>query len=256
MELIYNNEPIVVINNHFKCCGDGIMDINDDWDQETRRFDASNLLKDFIDYYFPDSNVIVLGDLNDLLTDNSSNNVFRSIINDPANFRFTDMNIANGSIIDWSYPSWPSHLDHILVSNELFEEINHPDAEVSTIKIDEFLPGGWQEYYSNISDHRPVAQRFVFDLISGYEEVNPVELSVSNLPNPFSHSTQFFFAPVRETGRLIIYNTNGQEIERMKIREGQNSITWDSNGLDAGIYIARIISDNHYISERKIILMD
>lgn len=65
MDLNFMNERIVVINNHFKCCGDGVLDIDNPDDEETRRYNASNLLKEFIDTYFPNENTIVLGDLND-----------------------------------------------------------------------------------------------------------------------------------------------------------------------------------------------
>ena len=40
---------------------------HDEDDEETRRYIASNLLKQYVDTYFSDSNVIILGDLNDQL---------------------------------------------------------------------------------------------------------------------------------------------------------------------------------------------
>jgi len=153
-------ENIFIINNHFKCCGDGIMNLDDLGDEETRRYTASNLLKEYIDTNLPNDNVIVLGDLNDILTDALENNVFQMIINDSENYLFSDMEIAESSSTDWSYPTWPSHLDHILITNELFDELNNSD--IQTIKIDEYLDGGWSEYDQNISDHRPVALKLYF----------------------------------------------------------------------------------------------
>ena len=35
-------------------------------------------------------------------------------------YHFTDIDIANDSSQPWSYPSWPSHIDHIMISNELY----------------------------------------------------------------------------------------------------------------------------------------
>ena len=55
------------------------------------------------------------------------------ILDDFENYLFTDMDIAQGNSNGWSYPSWPSHLDHILITNELFD--NNPYVEV--IRIDE-----------------------------------------------------------------------------------------------------------------------
>jgi hypothetical protein len=103
-----------------------------------------------------------MGDLNDILTDAVANNVFQMIINDTENYLFADMDIAEGSSADWSYPWWPSHLDHILITNELFDEFVNGGSAVQTIKIDEYMEGGFDDYYENISDHRPVALKIEF----------------------------------------------------------------------------------------------
>ena len=158
MDMNFMGENYFIINNHFKCCGDGNFDMDDDSDEETRRYNAVNLLKEYIDTYLPDKNVIVLGDLNDDIAEPYQNNVFQNILNDTENYTFVDSDIASGSSSDWSYPSWPSHLDHILITNELFDEYNNSD--VLTIKIDDYLDGGWNEYDYNVSDHRPVAISF------------------------------------------------------------------------------------------------
>ncbi len=164
MDLNFNGINYFLINNHFKCCGDGYLDLNDDSDEEKRRYDAINLLKDYIDDNLSDKNVIVLGDLNDDIAESASNNVFQLILNSP-NYQFADYEIAHGSSSDWSFPNWPSHLDHILITNELFDELNNSD--VQTIKIDQYLDGGWSEYDQNISDHRPVFMKLVLSLIPG-----------------------------------------------------------------------------------------
>jgi len=155
LDLNFMGENYIIINNHLKCCGDGNLNLNDSNDEENRRFTAINLLKAYIDNNFSEKEVIVVGDWNDILDDNISDNVFQSFLDDDNNYLFADMNIANGTTSDWSYPSWPSHLDHILISNELFEEVINPDSEISTIKIDDFM-NSWNQYYNNISDHRPV----------------------------------------------------------------------------------------------------
>ena len=104
--------------------------------------------------------MLVLGDLNDDISEAPQNNVFQMILDDPDNYLFVDIEIANGSSSNWSYPTWPSHLDHILITNELFDELDNSD--IQTIKIDEYLDGGWNEYDQNISDHRPVALKLYF----------------------------------------------------------------------------------------------
>ena len=161
MDVDFMDENYIIINNHFKCCGDGNLNLNDEGDEETRRYIASNLLKEYIDDNFPNTNVIVLGDLNDELTDNPNNNVFQMIIDDSENYFFADIEIAEGSSSEWSFPNWPSHLDHILITNELFDMLDY----IETIRIDDFMDGGFSEYDQNISDHRPVALKLTSDII-------------------------------------------------------------------------------------------
>lgn len=155
LELTFEGEDYVIINNHFKCCGDGTLNTNDPSDEEMRRLTAVTLLKQYIDSVFINGRVIVVGDLNDILTDSPTNNVFQSIINDNMNYMFTDMQIALGNPTDFSYPTWPSHLDHILITNELFIDFQNPNSEIRCIKIDDYM-NNWNQYDNNISDHRPV----------------------------------------------------------------------------------------------------
>lgn len=128
-----------IINNHFKCCSDG----------ESNRREASQMMKDYIDSSRPGSAVIVLGDLNDEITGTSSStNPFLCFINDPADYKFADMGIAQGSQLWWSYPSYPSHIDHILITNELFNKVD-------TTVVYKAAPC-YSDYETYISDHRPV----------------------------------------------------------------------------------------------------
>ena len=152
-ELTYEDEELVIINNHLKA-GGGTGD-------EERRQEASQKLQAFIDSTFFDAQVIMLGDLNDDITEPQATNVFWNFIEDTENYLFVDLPIAEGSFANWSYPSWPSHLDHILITNEFFDE--YENSTVQTILVDHYLEGGWHEYEENISDHRPVGMKFAFE---------------------------------------------------------------------------------------------
>lgn len=127
-----------LINVHFKCCGGS----------EDRRKRGSELVKEYIDNNLATSNVIFLGDFNDEITDRGSDNVFQNFIDDSDNFLFTTMAIAEGPSSGWSYPSWPSMIDQILISNELFD--NNISTEVLT--LEQCL----SDYANVVSDHRPV----------------------------------------------------------------------------------------------------
>jgi endonuclease/exonuclease/phosphatase family metal-dependent hydrolase len=160
LEITWNGEDFVIINNHLKAMGDGVLDTEDEWDEENRRLLAVNLLKDYIDANFTTDNVIVVGDMNDILTDDIENNVFQSIFDDPDNYAFADYEIAIGDNSNWSYPGWPSHIDHILITNELFNSFYAHSSSIETLKIENYLSGGITEYNQNISDHRPVAIKY------------------------------------------------------------------------------------------------
>ena len=131
---------ITLINIHLKCCEGA--------ENEYRRQSAIENLKNYIDTSLADVKVILLGDFNDEINDASGRNIFSVFINDSLDFRIADLQLAAGNSSDWSYPSWPSHLDHFIISNELYNYY----YSVSCLKPD-FCDS---LYFSTISDHRPV----------------------------------------------------------------------------------------------------
>ena len=160
VEFTHQGIDYIIINNHFKCCGDEYLDLNNTSDEEYRRLIASQLLEEYIDENLGSERVIVLGDLNDSLTDNQSNNVFWGFLNSD-NFLFADYDIADGPSSNWSYPTWPSHIDHVIITDELFSDFENSD--VLTFKVDDYLSGGWNSYENYISDHRPVFMKMDFN---------------------------------------------------------------------------------------------
>lgn len=132
-----------LINIHLKCCDNG----------EERRAIASQLLKEYMDNNLANEATILLGDFNDEIDDDNS--PFTNFIEDNANYRFADMEIATGSSEFWSYPSYGpegSHIDHILISDELFDL----EVETRTLTLDDCI----SRYDYNVSDHLPVMSVF------------------------------------------------------------------------------------------------
>lgn len=148
IECSYQNNFLIFINVHYKCC-DG---------SESRRLSASNLLYNYINTYYSDDSVIVLGDFNDMLTD-VNDNVFIPFLSDANNYYFADYQIATSENQFWSYPSWPSHIDHILITNELMDNV----FKTETVLIDNSLIGSFTTYNNYISDHRPVGIKLLFN---------------------------------------------------------------------------------------------
>ena len=145
LEFNYNNQDIILINIHFKCC-DG---------SEQRRADASYYLDDYISNNLYSDNVIVLGDFNDSLIDDE--NVFDVFLNKPQEYTFADYPMAqqNNEWAYWSFPTWPSHIDHILISNELFDEYQNEESACYTLLVDQNF-SNYASYDESVSDHRPV----------------------------------------------------------------------------------------------------
>ena len=131
---------VTLINLHLKCC--------DDDDSIPRRKSASDKLKAYIDTNLSTQAVVMLGDYNEDITQPEGNNVFKNFVGDEGNYEFAGMTIAECSSAYWSYPSWPSQLDHMLITNELFNKVK----DIRVLRLNE-CEGG---YYSTISDHRPV----------------------------------------------------------------------------------------------------
>ena len=253
MDLNYNDHRIIVINNHYKCCGDGILNMSDSGDEETKRYQANLLLKTYIDQNFSSENVILLGDLNDDIAETSQNNVFQMFIEDSQNYLFADIEIATGTSANWSFPNWPSHLDHLLITNELFSEFENENSEVKTIKIDDYL-SGWSEYDQNISDHRPVALKLYMDSSLGTTNISDDNAIFWNTPNPFKDQTVFKLNDLSENQRIEIYTALGQKITTL-YKIGVNTITWNSENFTNGIYIAKLIINNQQVSSKKLVLI-
>jgi endonuclease/exonuclease/phosphatase family metal-dependent hydrolase len=137
---IASGEELTLVNLHLKCCGGS--------ENEERRRNASELLQAYINTHWPERQVVVLGDFNDNIAEPAETNVFQNFIDDEENSRFLTMPIAQGSSENWSYPDWPSHLDQVLISNELFDDVK----SIQVLKPDSCS----DQYEPILSDHRPV----------------------------------------------------------------------------------------------------
>jgi len=254
MDLNFRNENFIIINNHFKCCGDGLLDISDSDDEEFRRNEASTLLKEYIDTNFPNKRVIVLGDLNDILTDDVDHNVFQTFIDDASNYLFADMDIAQGNSSDWSYPSWPSHIDHLLITNELFVEFENENSDIQTIPVDDYLSGGFWEYDANISDHLPVGLKV--QISASQIGLDDRDLSTLNVfPNPSNGFVNFSLETTASNGQIVICNVSGEIFQTLEISKGQNIVRWDTENVESGLYYVSILMCDKTKSTEKVIII-
>ena len=152
----FDGKPFIVINNHYWCCGNGVIDENVPDDREYLRLQASQVLDEYIRDNYAGQRVFMVGDLNDELTDKAVDNVFQPFLDAPDFYNFVDMDIALGDRLGWSFPGFPSHLDHILITAPLFEAYQGATTLVQVVPLHTFLTRGFPQYDALISDHLPV----------------------------------------------------------------------------------------------------
>ena len=151
LEFTYQNQTFYIINVHFKCC-------NNDGNEKFRRYEASNYLANYINNNYPNDHVIIMGDFNGNI-DETVNieqvqyDVFESFSG--SSYMFADENIFLGDSELWSYSSYPSHIDHIVISDEIFNN-SLIEYSTSTVLVEDLYDGEFSEYNEYISDHRPV----------------------------------------------------------------------------------------------------
>jgi endonuclease/exonuclease/phosphatase family metal-dependent hydrolase len=147
-------ENIVVIVLHAKCCSD-----SDSW---TRRRNAANALKSYLDANFPTQKVWVIGDFNDDVDTSIAPghaSPYANFVNDTARYRFPTKALSDSGIA--STTSFPDTIDHHLNSNEANGAFVAGSVEV--FRVDQFIPN----YGATTSDHYPVLTRYTFGSGSG-----------------------------------------------------------------------------------------
>jgi endonuclease/exonuclease/phosphatase family metal-dependent hydrolase len=147
-------EDIVVIVLHAKCCSD-----SDSW---TRRRNAANALKSYLDANSPTQKVWVIGDFNDDLNTSITPehaSPYANFVNDATHYIFPTKALSDAGIA--STTSDPGAIDHHLNSNEA--NATYVPGSVEVLRVDQFIPN----YASTTSDHFPVLSRYTFGSGSG-----------------------------------------------------------------------------------------
>ena len=134
--------------------------------------------------------------------------MFQEFISDNGNYLFTDIQIAQGSSTNWSYPTWPSHLDHILVTNELFSDFQNPNSNVAVVRVDDYM-NSWNNYENNISDHRPVGLKLDFGNTNPTSEVINNEKIIISVVDALGRDVE------TDTEGIIFYIFEDGEIKKI-----------------------------------------
>ncbi len=139
-------EKINFINIHAKS-GSGREDL------ERRRFD-NQALKDTLDAYYADENIILLGDYNDDLDESIGGGIttYEVIFSDP-DFDGVTSSLSEAGLRSFIFND--NVIDHIGISNELYDNYLEGSEQL-------YIPFNTIENYANTtSDHLPVSVRFL-----------------------------------------------------------------------------------------------
>jgi endonuclease/exonuclease/phosphatase family metal-dependent hydrolase/DNA/RNA endonuclease YhcR with UshA esterase domain len=151
-----------------------------DEESETRRRNAIQQLKDYIDHqveYTIERDFIVVGDFNDALDDpQPTPNVFTPLLQAPEKYTFLTLPLA-GSSASYIFGKTPSLIDHILVTANATEEY----GKSGTTRV-LYLDSNLENYTDIISDHRPVVAQFAFE-----NAATPAKISsIAEIQNQFT----------------------------------------------------------------------
>ncbi len=223
----FASRPPLRVDFHWECGTDqfdfSVIDIHLKARDEgfDRRVIASQLLQTYLQDQLAlgDSNIVVAGDWNDEITDYSSSNSFNAILNDD-DLYFANLPLAqDGSNYYDSYPSWPSFLDHILITAGLFDENDY--GTVTTFRLDDYI----SNYSYIISDHRPVGWRFPIRGSSGTSTGSIVITEI--MPNPAVSSDTY-----GEWFEIYNADTTAIEISAWQIADNDGEFHQIDPGID------------------------
>jgi uncharacterized protein YjiK len=79
-------------------------------------------------------------------------------------------------------------------------------------------------------------------------------LIFSCAPNPFKNYTTFYFDAADQGSIIEIISTNGQIVKTIPLNAGQNTATWNIEGLPNGIYYAVLKTTFNTFVSKKIVL--
>ena len=141
-----------IINVHFKAYTDD--------ESFQRRYESSEIISNYVNEQSNVGNdkIIILGDFNDEMNDPQNNNsLWPMVVNSQLNF--VTENLVYNNYYDSYILSGGYFIDHIIVSEGLFTYLETDYS--TTIRIDDYT--GFNQYTSEISDHRPVMWKILVE---------------------------------------------------------------------------------------------
>ena len=237
-------DTTVVINFivvHMKAFGDS--------DSYDKREDASLRLKNNIDFgSLFDQRVVILGDFNDELDTSTFAGIpspYTNLVEDQDNYLFTTQTLdaaGEGTFCQNSSCSQRgSMLDHILITNELFDDY---EAGSTALYLD--ATTSVTGFGASTSDHVPVYARFNFATNTSLdkEPVHPEQWEIYPSPTRSSANMQFKLGSAQHAivERLDMLGRTVETLHQGSLHDGV--IPLQSENWARGTYLIRLTTDN------------
>jgi len=239
---------VTFITLHMKA-GSGL----DDYD---RRHEAAQRLKSRLDLLYGIRPVIVLGDWNDEL----HASILTGLPSPYANFRSDtdDYRFLTEALDAADLPTWcgnsstcrtGSTLDHILITDELFDAYEESSADRFTALLDA-IPG----YVFSTSDHLPVYARFRFRGASGVAVSGEPEIALQLYPNPARGQIGVVWEGRGAPVAIRVWDVLGRLVRRWERPAGVGQVRFyiDLEGLAAGVYRVEVAEGDRRVSRTLI----
>ncbi|MBF7090375.1 choice-of-anchor J domain-containing protein [Flavobacterium sp. ALJ2] len=218
-----------------------------------RKYDAQ-VLKDSLDRYYANSNLIILGDFNDdvkasVVAPNPSS--YKMFVDDTANYNALTLDISKAGA--FSFLSSGGFLDHIMISNELNSEYIANSIAVYDPRSD------INNYVNTTSDHGPVIARFELkgSTLGTIDFETKNGFAVKAYPNPATDVVNVLVKTNEDKKfKLRLYDINGRMIGKpVDVNGGQENSTSviQISDLKSGIYIYTLTENNKVVFREKII---
>ena len=223
----------------------------------TRRKYDNQVFKDSLDAYYPNDNLIILGDYNDDVkisvfgTNNPS--TYENFVTDTSNYKALTLGISQAGATSYFNFNPPSFLDHIMISNELFDQYINNSTAVYDPRADIV------DYIGTTSDHGPVIARFNLkqDVLSIPDFITTNGFYVKAHPNPVTDVVNVSVKTTTDRNlKLRFYDISGHLVGNpVEVNATQDLSTTaiPVNYLRSGIYVYTLTENNKVVYKGKII---
>ncbi|AWV98283.1 DUF5689 domain-containing protein [Arcticibacterium luteifluviistationis] len=197
------------------------------------------VLKDSLDLHFSLASIIMAGDYNDdvdeTVVTGFTKSTYSGFVSDTDNYKVLSKELSDKK--EKSYLGYDNVIDHVMVSDELFDSVIEGGTQLQLSFID--IDG----YPDNTSDHLPLLSRFMLKSIltsNVYTELD----SVLIYPNPTGGDIKIGIdEDVKENVHLELFNIKGEQLDGFDadVKTVQKKLSKVLRKQASGVYIIKLM---------------